>query len=355
MGTPLHMTQIEVFEKAAAEQWELTQSLVEVAVKPFQGICASKLSEDAFQRQRRAESKSTAEKVSDLRLWTTLIERRVLSQVHGFDEVAYEAEALRRGMGSTEPANFHIPTKQGCEQFSDLKSYQSKAEWYSPQPLHYFGNLGDLSMARGCQESGEWTQASKSWLSLLLNGEGICLRKMTGDGQFYIGFRSFAGLASQGWPVESVVADGQVLYVPRIVEDHNELPYLHIYDLAQWEAFSFSWIGPLHQRARFNRRHGGIAILPDTSLVGLLRCVALKAFWRLPKTPLVQVAKHVGCALEDGASLLSVINALVRFACPELDDKAVVDILQQRTIAQDTLQEFVECSEAEEPQSTLLR
>lgn len=75
----------------------------------------------------------------------------------------------------------------------------------------------------------------------------------------------------------------------------------------------------------------------------------MRAFWRLPKTPLMQLAKHLGCQVPIfGATLLEVLNTLIRFICPDLDDEGVLSVLQQRAMNTDSLQDFVECREAED-------
>lgn len=69
----------------------------------------------------------------------------------------------------------------------------------------------------------------------------------------------------------------------------------------------------------------------------------------MPKTPLVQLAKHLGCQVPIvGATLLGVLNTLIRFICPDLDDEGVLSVSQQRAVSTDSLQEFVECREAED-------
>lgn len=336
-------------EQAKADDWRLTEGLIDCATKPFQGIGASKLSEDAFQRQRRAEGASSSSRMSSLRLWMTMVDRQVLSNVHRFQEVAHQHEKVHRGVAHMEPSKFHKPVADGCGAYAKFKGAVAKTPWYSPQPLHFFGNLGDCSLADECRRTGNWAQASKSWLSLLLNGEGVWIRKRGSLSDFYLARNSATGLATQGWPLRAVTVGGRVVYMLKQVSSVKECPYLHIYELDSWEAFSFTWVGMLRQRASFNMDGGGLAMLPDSAPARLLRCVALRGFWQLPKTPLVQLAKELGCPLPESASLLRIVSCLVKWAAPDIADNDLLCVLRLRTRAEDTLQEFVEFTEVEEP------
>lgn len=214
---PCAVAHLQVVQQAIADEWRLTDELVDCATKPFQGIGASKLSEDAFQRQRRAEGASSSNRMSSLRMWMTLVDRQVLSKVHGFQEISYQHERVQRGLTHLEPSKFRRPVSDGCADFSGLKGSSAKTSWYSPQPLHFFGNLGDCSLAADCRRTGKWSAASKSWLSLLLS-EGVCVRKRGGGGDFFLAVSSAAGLSSQGWPLQATTVGGgggKTLYVPK--------------------------------------------------------------------------------------------------------------------------------------------
>lgn len=268
---PPGVTPPQVFEQARMDNWELTAELQACATMPFMGIGATKLVEDAFQRQRRAEGASSNKKMSDLRMWSCMAEKKVLSSVHSFAEVDYQSEIPPRGFASKEPSSFHIPSSAGCAARSSIKGHQQRAEWYSPAPLTYFSNLGDMSLARQCNVDGDWQAAQKSWLSTLLNGDSICIRHRTKHNRFFLTFGSFAGLASQGWPLEARTApNGLKLFAPVSVVGPGDAPYLHIFDLDLWEAFSFVWVGALRQEPVFGMQFEGLMVQPESEPIPLV-------------------------------------------------------------------------------------
>lgn len=70
-----------------------------------------------------------------------------------------------------------------------------------------------------------------------------------------------------------------------------------------------------------------------------------KAFYNLPKTPLLQLCKHLGLPHTGADSLIEILRGLVMHCFPGMKDRAVMAILHQRTQYGDPLQDMLEVIE----------
>jgi len=85
-----------------------------------------------------------------------------------------------------------------------------------------------------------------------------------------------------------------------------------VYKLADWEAMEVQWQCPLALRvAHGSSQIAGVLAKPMEKATSLIKFAASRAFYDIPKTPLQQLAKHLGCAFQVTDDLLTRVQKLV--------------------------------------------
>ena len=75
--------------------WKVEGNVTAILREAFSGIGATKIVEDAFQRERGVESRKTAKRISHQRKWMAPVHAKVAPKVHRFAEVDWEGEVVK--------------------------------------------------------------------------------------------------------------------------------------------------------------------------------------------------------------------------------------------------------------------
>lgn len=333
--SPFRLVFVEqIVQLAKRRNWRMTGTLVEVVRDAFSCIGATKVVEDAWQRERHVEChKGTNRRMRRSRMWMTPVDKKVLGSLHRYSEVPFSQETLTMNSKYLNMDALFVPRLRNTSMnFRPIVSQKQGAQWYSPSPLNYFGHVADLSMYRHVCEYDCADKAAQSWLTILACGQNMCIRDRARGGKFYSVFASYSGVAAVGWPAVRVDGRGGPIYKIADEGDEADVAYLHILDLAEWEAFAFSWAGPLQVSKQFGVEGLAVAAIPDHPPESLFQICARKAFFKLPKTPLVQVAKVVNVALGPDDSLLKILEKLIRKVHPKMKDVEILEVLRLRAV-----------------------
>ena len=120
-------------------------------------------------------------------------------------------------------------------------------------------------------------------MSMLLKGGNLAARHSSHT-QWYMAFASYSGVAGVGWPLESVVIGGKLIYRPSVTATSADTVLLHILELSEWKAFAFKWWGPLHIRVETGHVLAAVSLaaapecVPDLLLRVVARKVGLGSF-----------------------------------------------------------------------------
>lgn len=149
--TPFRLVFVQqVVSLAKASNWRLTSPIVDVVRDAFSCVGATKVVEDAFQRERHAECHtSTNRRMAKSKMWMVPVEKKVLGELHRYTEVPFSQETLAMNSQCLDMDELFVPRmRKGSMNFRSIVSQRQAAQWYAPSPLNYFGHIADLSMYR---------------------------------------------------------------------------------------------------------------------------------------------------------------------------------------------------------------
>ena len=165
----------------------------------------SKLIEDGFHFERRGEGCQDSKIMSKERSWLLLLDQKVLSSIHKYDELDWQTMDIPRGMKDEPmPLLFGERPGEASMNFKPITSGGSTPAWHSPKPATEPRNSADLALAMYCQEHGGWEHAKFSWLAIL--GMVPCTmvkHPHYGEGWYFV-LGDIVGSALMAWPAEQV-------------------------------------------------------------------------------------------------------------------------------------------------------
>lgn len=131
---------------------------------------------------------------------------------------------------------------------------------------------------------------------------------------------------------------------PHVRASRRHWPPDALGDLPLWHAVVLRRV-PVACRHAFPRAAAaglcpGVAIMQVGPIEPLLRTAASRAFWDLPKSFVVKVAKAEGIPLPAGANMVETLFAVIAHAFPEKSEQDVMEVLATRHSANDIAQSF---------------
>ena len=173
-----HVRMRQVVAMCKAAGWTVTGSVQELLQRTFGGCSQTKLVEDAFNLHRRSEiSGNSQRKMSTERTWAVLLEKKLASSLHHFDEGALAEQALA---GDLRRANLdslcQVAPAISSAYLREIVGQSSKASFHSPAPAMAVQDREELAMVLHAHENKCWDLVAKhSWLSILFNGENLAV------------------------------------------------------------------------------------------------------------------------------------------------------------------------------------
>ena len=301
---------------AEGQGWQNSAELREQVRNMFSTIGQTGIVENAFQAERGEEELSNYNRrMSHARRWSTLLERNPATSKYQYQDVPrWDCELIPRGFKDRDIADlFSTAAKQAS---MDLKTVVGKnlvPDWHSPSPLNEVGVHSDMHLASLCNRTGDWGEASNRWLGMLLKYKNMVVkcRRLYGD-VWYFSLSDAGAPGKFCWPAEPIRLGKDIYYRLKPEPKLEELPFLHVYQLADWEAMEVQWQCPLALKvAHSSCKVAGVLAKPMGKASSLIRFAASRAFYDIPKTPLQQLAKHLGCVFEVTDDLLARVQKLV--------------------------------------------
>lgn len=344
----------QIVEIAKSSNWTITDGLLDVVRKAWSTMGASKIIEDAWQRERFQEERdSVNRRVKMEKVWMNPVIKKVLPEVHRFAEIPYGDQPIGKGLKDLNiQALFHPKVKDATVDVRSIEGRSGTAGWYSPSPINYFGHVSDLALFRHCSAAGTLHLGDKSWLAILLGCPNLIVKRRAG-GRAYLAFASYSGIAGWGWPLVAQECGRRVIY--RL--DDNATPedtaLFHVTDLQDWQATTFDWAGKLRMDIEFGWKSAPLCIVPRYGFEALLQAVARQCFFSLPKTPLLQLGRHLKLEVDAGMNEVQILERLIMHSLPKVKPNDLVEILRMRTATIESAQEFLNVLENDELAKTV--
>eukprot|EP00971_Amphidinium_carterae_P336885 6473460-Amphidinium_carterae.1 len=301
----------------------------------LQQIAQSKLIEDYFNRARTIESKANNRECAERRLFTELINSDVLQNVHQFQTPEWRNEHVPADVDFSTVDNWHHPQLHVAS--DPLRDVTKRRDWYSGDANSFGRPFIEARLAIYAREENKWDEVAQRgmYASLLRCPAGSLIIKRKGQLQ---------------WRVVLMELWGQVLTWPAVVE--REVPVanttflnLDVGKLARpaWlvvtnpdtiEAWEAEWLGPLElhcvEPVHFKgHTTPGIRALTRGKPRSLWEVSARAGFWQLPYTALKWLADARKVERADTTEV-SLLEALVKSACPDLSDDDVMECVGRR-------------------------
>ena len=125
--------------------------------------------------------------MSQLHVWTTPFEKKVVDEVHHYAALPTTSTLYsRQGLGATV---FTQPLKQAAPELRGVIGRTQRTDWFSPSAENLVKPAADLAFCQRLTEHACWDNLNDGWLSALGNGDRLLLRpqKATGDWLFSLG------------------------------------------------------------------------------------------------------------------------------------------------------------------------
>ena len=305
----------QVYIVAEEEGWEPTGKLKAMVADMFACVGQTGIIENAFQVERRSEESSYNRRMSQQRMWGTLLETQPATRKHNFDDIPdWESEAIPRGFKDRDTSMLHhASAKDASMDLKGIVGPTASPVWHSAAPLNGSAPYGDMHLASLCHQSGQWGEATDRWLGFLLKDPRVLVRnrKVLGE-TWYFPLSDAGSPAKYCWPAEVVRLGQQDFYTLKADAKLEELPFLHVTSLPKWEALELEWQSPLAVELRCPGCNAmGVLGMPIGKPMPLLRFAASKAFFDIPKTALLQLARYLGSPWDPADDLLTRVKMMV--------------------------------------------
>lgn len=342
---------LQLVKCSEREGWRSTEKLRQFAMQRETGLRASQVVEDGFQRERRMEARGSNDQVSEERVWSELLRKKVLETVHHYQPIdpcpsVPKAADLPRSLFVPQP-------RQASMQLSSIQGFNRTPQWCSPGAVSLPGLFADLELLRFADAHNAFDKAENCVLCVLCQ-PGLLLRHRQA-GAWYFAVRPVCGILGVGWPAEVVPLQGYPkvqVFKPGACPDIFEFPWLHILDHKDWEAMEVEWLSPLGQRARWPKQNALGAInaqllaLSSSAPAPLLHVAARAAFWEFHLTHLRTIGRAIGKSIPSQATLFSALEFLIRaiLGCGD-GELAAILALRLKAKQSDLVDELVDCEE----------
>lgn len=307
----------------------LSEEYVQWLADDHRRLYGTQVVEDSFNRESKLIRMQMNRRSRTLRQWARLIRSKVLCGVHHFDEHVPAFPAFK---GRFLPSEALLPRQ--CKPSIDmggLVGVSSSPAWYSPGASTQHIEHCDLEFVRLLFSEGRLADADKAWQNAFLVADNILLRRVSevaGAAPWLFPTGSCGATASFAWPAQSREAPGGLVCFSPQVQAPEELPWVALLALSEWEAWAFEWKSPLWQSLAWGAHLGAAVAVPIRSPEPLLIVAARNAFWAIPLPVLQQLAVEQGSPVTSG-SLFDVLFGLVAYLLGT-SEAETLDIVRSR-------------------------
>lgn len=307
-------------------------------------FASTKCVEDAFQRIRstmvRAQSNN---EMTTARMYHTLLQRRILEEVHHFDTIDFTHVSMKRyyeGCPSRKALRtWFRPLTTKPALGLKLVSTRSKADWLTwsaDSQVRQYVELHFMILCHRCSREGDpLPNPSRLWLSVLFIPGMVVRRKGTAEWQLCCG--PVQGMAMLLYPLNSDGVFLQMVHAPECKVGKYTHMWDYCDDLSAWEAQPVRWVSPLSSLqagAASGSRSENFAHSCRARMQGppmkIVEAAANAGFRGLSVSELEKVAKEFGWALPATETELDVVRGCLGKALDSNDDDEIMRLCHLR-------------------------
>ena len=310
----------QLVEIMKASAWQPTEKVQQWADTVHEAVLTTQVIEDGFNRAKLPERKGSNKKVHARRLFSTLIEKDVLADVHHYQDLDYKYQQVPRNVTFPEEAWKHAQQHQSMD-FTGIMGTGTTTGWYSPSAQNLPQEHADLAILEMCKQKGDWSLHEHTFWSALLSETQYMVRHKALDGPWLFSLGIFhSGAAALGWPAEEYVpkhaAEGSTYFKPSLDTVAMKLHWLIIADPHEWEARPFAVRGPIWQLVQWPAMQpqefsNDFIVVEGGFVEPLLHLAAKKAFWSITKQTLLKCARGLKLECKAEMSLFTLLMTLI--------------------------------------------
>ena len=251
---------------------------------------------------RHAETAKSGQSknMANERKWHELLTSGLSSTEHRFKEGPWQEQQIPRGLEHMSMKEFFCPRPRSAPAWlREIMGKNRSPTYWSPKPTNEIQQYIDNVLARHCLERDDWHACDTAWLCMLAQSSSLMLTHEAFKGQCYFSLGEFSSSTVAGWPARKHNIKGVTYYSPQLNVSFEDVRIMVVNELDGWSSWSFEWLSPAHLKLRAGvvGEKLGLAACQLKEPAPLLETAARACFWKLSKTVVGQIAKHLGLAV----------------------------------------------------------
>lgn len=228
-----------------AASFALTPALEAYVKDLFSVVGQSKICEDGMHFERRGEGEQDSKLMTIDRRWSTLVDHKILSREHRYDEIEWMSASVPRGVAASGLNGLYgEKRKDASMDFKSIVGY-GRTDYHNPSTETELRSTADIQLALHCFEKQDWAKSQTSWLALLARVPRLCVKGPSPGDRWHFALGDLGGSVALAWPALRMVgSDGSECFAPAGSIPSEDLQLLVISDLAGWSGVKYKWCSP---------------------------------------------------------------------------------------------------------------
>ena len=337
------------------EDYVVSDKLRTFARSRFAGIISSQAAEDGFNLAKNSKVVKGKRKFRrPEKSFAVMLAKGLVDKIHDYDGVAGDVSVGRKRIRLSKAA-FQPDVAAASFPFGKIVTTASTTTYYSPAATNFCKAQADHQLLRDAASSS-WKMVQGSFVSSLCSASHKLLLSPVGSDRWYFAMSNWSSSASLVWPALKIQLNDAGAYCFEPDLSAQEPVLMSLCDFDSHQAVTYTWRSPLYFKTHFpaSGLAPGVRALPDGPPLNLKEAAALKAFWTLPKTTMVLIAKSLG--VDTGtSSLFDVLFSVVKHCASKGDEEVMTILLQRLAFSQMASQWSEDLAEIDEAKQVLDR
>jgi len=350
----------QLVEPIRADGWVLSDRARSLLKLRESGFKQSRVVEDGFLKERRAEAAVTNFEMAEVGVVVALTQSEILTSRFSFKTHAHDQ--FHQGSGERLPAHaFRARTSDATMDISSIRGPKSTPAWITHSPGSWTKFHLEPYLMAHLHRTRSWAASELAWLTNLLpNHEPVLVRALVTPPLLIPEWVLVLGVcestAALVWPVVEVTGNFGEHHFFEPKTDEDAVPSLRFICDLQWELWPCVWASPLVQRVvygapeSFEGERAGVKLVTTLASEPIVTAAARFGFWAANERLLRKLAKHMGfLELHATKGWATFLEAFIRKMRPDLGDTMVLQIMLRRAPAgQSALEQLMEDEEFRE-------
>jgi len=309
-------------------------------------LASSILVEELFRAQRAEEGLGSCRNCKEERTWEGLVNRRVPSTRHQYDELPLSYNAPRNIRITKEMFYPSVGRNAKPARLTEVCGFNQTPRFPSPNAHSICNETTDTVIQAYCEKYTQWDILDDGWLAGVIRGTWLVMRRVDSQEWFFT-IKEMGGQIVYGWPATVVndindANEAETYFLPAMTSglDAFRKSWIVILDLDDWYAMPISFVSPgrleKNKYDRIGHRRGlhiagricmlAMATGPEAPAIAVC---ADNCFGKCTKTFLQRLKKHLGAPGPDD-NLYAVLYWILKDVFPDKTENDIVQLMSKR-------------------------